>query len=191
MARERKPRSTTAALVEGRSSVADEEHPDRLPIEETWPTESGKRVPLAELEEDGTVVSDCDPTVIPRESTAHPDNQQPYLNQRGDAIGRDDEVPMSRAELGLSNAGPFIAPAASLISELTPEQRKEAEAALDKRFEAFSEALYKACYTHGFLIYPQAAQDMGPERSRLKRSRRVATALASMVCVLASPEPKR
>ena len=100
-----------------------------------------------------------------------------------------DEAPR---ELGLSTAGPFVAPAASLIPELTPEQRKEAEAALDKRFEAFSEALYKVCYTHGFLIFPAAALDMGPERSRLKRSRRVATALASIAVLPAtSPEPKR
>ncbi len=174
-------KSNTASLVEG-----GEQPSERLSLEETWPADHGLPVPVAEVEEDGTVVSDYDPNETPSESTAHPDNMAVHQHT-ADAV--------AYGQIGLSNSGPFIATAeqvqASLIPELTPEQRKEAEAALDKRFEAFSEALYKACYTHGFLIYPQAAQDMGPERSRLKRSRRVATALASMVCVLATPEPKR
>ena len=93
MARKEKPRSSTAALVENRS-VANEEHPERLPIEETWPAENLRE------QDDSARGYETEAPAMRADSTAHPDNQRPYFGPE-DFGGR---------VLGLSSSGPFIAP---------------------------------------------------------------------------------
>lgn len=86
------------------------------------------------------------------------------------------EAPLT---LGLSSSGPFIAQAPA-----TPPDNAQAERTA--RFEKFSEDLFRLCYRHGFIISPTDALDISGEHSRLKKTRRIATALAGLKYV----EPK-
>lgn len=100
---------------------------------------------------------------IRSESTAHLDNAS--ADALPQAYGYSADAPT----LGLSSSGPFIAPAP-----------------VTSRFEKFSEDLFRICYRHGFIISPTDALDISGEHSRLKKTRRIATALAGLKYV----EPK-
>jgi hypothetical protein len=110
---------------------------EKLSNAETWPEVYGQPAPLAELEEDGTIVSDYDPTVIPRESTAHPDNMVPGV-------------------LGLSSEGPFVAPAPAHPPEstATAKARKQTVASMSREaaFGTFRDKLFELCFKYGFTL---------------------------------------
>lgn len=148
----RKPRSTTAALVKGRSSVADDEHPDRLPIEETWPPEH--------LREQDDSVRGYNVNEIPSESAAHPDNMsqddgtEPFGTVSETLESLREEAPR---ELDLSTAGPFIAPAPAPEAPASTTTSKRAKLTVasmtrEQAFTTFRDKLFELCFKYGFTL---------------------------------------
>lgn len=145
--RERKPRSNTAALVEGAEAPSE-----RLSLEETWPAEQA-----ADIEATGTPIDEAyDPDVIPPQSTAHPDNQRPYYNASSvELLEKQTDM-----KIGLSNAGPFIAPADAAPESKPPSTRKPKETVAsmprELAFSKFRDALFTLCFKFGFSLESDA-----------------------------------
>lgn len=125
----KKKSSSTAALVE--HNVADEEHPERLTLEETWPTENS---------EDGTeVFSACGP-----EDFGGSDEESHFTAQ-------------TRAQAcGLSSEGPFIAPAPVTPPDAptTGKRPKQTVASMPRElaFAKFRDSLFTLCFKFGFTL---------------------------------------
>lgn len=142
----RKPRNTTAALVE--HSVADEEHPDRLPLEETWPAESA-----AAPEDDGTEVF-----------SAHDDSEAVA------EIGLSSEGPF------IAPAPAHEVTASSTTGKRA--KLTVASMTRDQAFTVFRDKLFELCFKYGFTLLADApantheivASDIGDAKGTAKRA---------------------
>lgn len=152
-----KKKSNTAALVE--HNGADESHPDRLPLEETWPAESA-----AAPEDDGTEVFGA-----PR-----------YEDEQGGL--HNSEEAAAPGSLGLSSEGPFIAPApASEVQAATTTGKRPkltvASMTREQAFSTFRDKLFELCFKYGFTLIPDVrtglkleAFDIGDSKGTAKRA---------------------
>lgn len=148
-----KKKSNTAALVE--HNVADEEHPERLPLEETWPAESA-----AAPEDDGT---------------------EPFGHSEDGCAYTPDDAEVAR-EIGLSSEGPFIAPAPAPEAPASTTTSKRAKLTVasmtrEQAFSTFRDKLFELCFKYGFTIVsrgdsiPQVeAIDIGDAKGTAKRA---------------------
>jgi hypothetical protein len=129
----KKKSSSTAALVE--HNVADEEHPERLTLEETWPPEH-----LREQDDSGrgyeTGVPDAD------------DGTEPFAHR--------EDITTPYQEIGLSSEGPFIAPAPVTPPDAptTGKRSKQTVASMprDLAFAKFRDSLFTLCFKFGFTL---------------------------------------
>lgn len=145
-----KKKSNTAALVE--HNVADEDHPERLPLEETWP---------AEPQREADYVSDDDGTEV---FSAHDDSETAR------EIGLSSEGPF---------IAPVPAPEAP-ASTTTSKRAKLTVASMtrEQAFTTFRDKLFELCFKYGFTLltdtegclYKLRATDIGDAKGTAKRA---------------------
>lgn len=157
-----KKKSNTAALVE--HNVADEEHPERLPLEETWPTEPQR---------EADYVSDD----VPRED----DGTEVFGHSEDGCAYTPDDAEVAR-EIGLSGEGPFIAPinVNTAVEAPKPVKTKLTVASMtrDQAFLTFRDKLFELCFKYGFTLLTDAqghthnvqARDIGDAKGTAKRA---------------------
>jgi hypothetical protein len=124
----KKKSSSTAALVE--HNVSDEEHPERLTLEETWPAET------LDNSSDGCAY------------TPDEDGTEPFAHR--------EDITTPYQEIGLSSEGPFIAPAPVTPPEApaTGKRPKQTVASMprDLAFAKFRDSLFTLCFKFGFTL---------------------------------------
>jgi hypothetical protein len=131
----KKKSSSTAALVEHRD-VSDEEHPDRLPIEETWPVQSD----AADNSSDGCAYTPDDAD----------DGTEPFAHR--------EDITTPYQEIGLSSEGPFIAPAPVTPPDApTTSKRPKQTVASMPRELAFAKFRDSLCFKFGFTLETDAS----------------------------------
>lgn len=139
-----KKKSNTAALVE--HNVADEDHPERLPLEETWPAESA-----AVSEDDGTEVF-----------SAHDDSEAAC------EIGLSSEGPF------IAPAPAPEAPASATTGKRP--KLTVASMTREQAFGTFRDKLFELCFKYGFTLEADAdtlkieAFDIGDAKGTAKRA---------------------
>lgn len=145
--------SGTAALVEH-----NEDHSERLSLEETWPTESAE----IDNSSDGCAYTpDEDGTEIFANESSTPEAQN--------------------LEFGVSESGPFIAPA-PVTPPAAPKPTKTkvtvASMTREQAFGLFRDKLFELCFKYGFTLTTDAqghthaiqATDIGDAKGTAKRA---------------------
>lgn len=162
----KKKSSSTAALVE--HNVADEEHPERLTLEETWPPEH-----LREQDDSGRGYETGEPS--------EDDGTEPFgtVSETLDALR--EEAPR---EIGLSSEGPFIAPAPVTPPDAptTGKRPKQTVASMPRElaFAKFRDSLFTLCFKFGFTLEADGISIRAFDVSDAKGSAKRALAVANM-----------
>jgi hypothetical protein len=156
----KKKSSSTAALVE--HNVSDEEHPDRLPIEETWPTETQPD------EDDGTEVF----------------GSVSEYRDAVEALG-EESTQAESLTIGLSSTGAFIAAGgtpAPIPDSPKTRKTKETVASMPRElaFAKFRDSLFTLCFKFGFTLEADGISIRAFDVSDAKGSAKRALAVANM-----------